>query len=63
MQIRYTIRASEPLEHRGRFAIDLDGVQAPAVDLVLPSWVPGSYHILPYSRTFRGLSARATRWC
>ena len=58
MQIRYTIRASEPSEHRGRFAIDLDDVQGPAVDLVLPSWVPGSYHILPYARTFRGLSAR-----
>jgi predicted metalloprotease with PDZ domain len=58
MRIRYTVRAAEPAEHRGRFAIDLEGVDQPSVDLVLPSWVPGSYHIVNYVRGFRGLTAR-----
>jgi predicted metalloprotease with PDZ domain len=58
MQIHYTVRASEPTEHRGRFAIDLDDVDQPTVDLVLPSWVPGSYHIVNYVRGVRELSAR-----
>lgn len=58
MQIRYTARASEPADHRGQFSIDLDEVNAPTVDLVLPSWVPGSYRIVNYSRGFRSWTAR-----
>jgi len=58
MQIRYTVRPVEPTDHRGRFAIDLDQVDQPSVDLVLPSWVPGSYHVVNYVRGFRGLLAR-----
>lgn len=58
MAIRYTIRPVEPTRHRGRFSIDLDGVTEPTLDLVLPSWVPGSYHILNYVRGFRDLVAR-----
>src|SRR5208283_4233963 len=58
MEILYTVRADSPSEHRGRFSIDLDRVSSPTVDLVLPSWVPGSYHILNYSRGFRDLVAR-----
>ncbi len=57
MQIRYVASAAEPSDHRGEFAIDLDGVTEPSLDLVLPAWVPGSYHILPYSRTFGELKA------
>jgi predicted metalloprotease with PDZ domain len=38
--------------------VDLDGVTAPTVDLVLPSWVPGSYVIRAYSRGFRDFTAR-----
>ena len=59
MQIRYTVRAAEPAVHRGRFALDLADVSEPTVDLVLPSWVPGSYHIVNYVRGFRDLNARA----
>ena len=58
MRILYTVRPSEPAEHRGRFSIDLEGVHESSVDLVLPSWVPGSYHVVNYARGFRGLSAR-----
>ena len=59
MIIRYTVRAPEPADHRGSFSIDLEDVHDPTLDLVLPSWVPGSYHIVNYVRGFRGLSARA----
>jgi predicted metalloprotease with PDZ domain len=58
MEILYTVRADSPSEHRGHFSIDLDPVTSPTVELVLPSWVPGSYHILNYSRGFRDLVGR-----
>jgi predicted metalloprotease with PDZ domain len=58
MEILYTVRTDTPSEHRARLSIDLDGVASPTVDLVLPSWVPGSYVILNYSRGFRDLAAR-----
>ena len=58
MTVRYAIRAVDPEEHRARFSIDLDGATGPAADLVLPSWVPGSYHIVNYVRGFRDLTAK-----
>ena len=58
MKIRYTVRPTEPQEHRGRFSIDLEGVEEAVLELILPSWVPGSYHIVNYVRGFRGLTAR-----
>lgn len=57
MRIRYTVSAGEPAEHWGRFSVDLEGVGTPTVDLVLPSWVPGSYHIVNYARAVRDLRA------
>ena len=59
MKIQYIVRPSEPAEHRGRFSIDLEKVQDAALDLVLPSWVPGSYHIVDHVRGFRGLTAHS----
>jgi predicted metalloprotease with PDZ domain len=58
MRIRYSIRAAEPTEHRGRFSLDLDGTDGPSLDLVLPSWVPGAYRIINSVRGFRDLTAR-----
>ena len=58
MEVHYTVRPAAPLEHRGRFAVELSGVASPTVDLVLPSWVPGSYVIRNYSRGFRDFTAR-----
>jgi len=58
MEIHYTVRADEPARHRGRFSIDLDGVTGPVLDLVVPSWVPGSYVVRNYSRGFRDFQAR-----
>ncbi|HYB79563.1 MAG TPA: PDZ domain-containing protein [Thermoplasmata archaeon] len=58
MEVRYTVRATAPLEHRAHFTVELIGVASPTVDLVLPSWVPGSYVIRNYSRGFRDFAAR-----
>jgi len=60
VQIRYRVDATTGEGHRGRFAVDLSDVDAPTLDLVLPAWVPGSYHIVNYVRGFRGVSARAS---
>ena len=57
MHIAYTARATEPAGHRGTFALDLEGLQGSSFDLVLPSWVPGSYRITNYVRGFRGMRA------
>ena len=46
MRIRYTVRAAEAAAHLGRFSIDLEALREPTVDLVLPVWVPGSYHVV-----------------
>ncbi|MCI4373894.1 MAG: hypothetical protein L3K02_09700, partial [Thermoplasmata archaeon] len=58
MRIGYRVDANVPVGHRGRFSIELEGVDAPTLDLVLPSWVPGSYHLVNYVRGFRDVSAR-----
>ena len=58
MRILYTARAAEPVDHRGQFSLDVEGIDGGSIDLVLPSWVPGSYHIVNYSRGFRDLRAR-----
>ncbi|MGA8710436.1 MAG: M61 family metallopeptidase [Thermoplasmata archaeon] len=59
MNILYRVRAEAPAEHRARFSIDLEGVTSPTLDLVVPSWVPGSYVIVNYVRGFRDLVARS----
>jgi len=59
MEIHYTVRADGRADHRGRFTVDLNDVSREAVDLVVPSWVPGSYVIRNYSRGFRDFTARS----
>ena len=58
MEVHYTVRPAAPLEHRARCTVELTGVASPSVDLVLPSWVPGSYAIRNFSRGFRDFAAR-----
>jgi predicted metalloprotease with PDZ domain len=60
VRIRYRVDATHAEGHRGRFSIELEDVDAPSLDLVLPSWVPGSYHLVNYVRGFRDVSARAS---
>jgi len=58
MQQRLELAAVDLTDHRARFVLHLSDLNAPSVDLVLPSWVPGSYHIVNYVRSVEHLSAR-----
>jgi len=58
MEILYRVRAETPADHRARFTVDVDGVRSPSLDLVVPSWVPGSYVVVNYTRGFRDFRAR-----
>ena len=57
MPFLYTIRPESPTAHRATVVLSVSGVATPAFDLVLPSWVPGSYHILDYARNIDRLAA------
>ncbi len=53
MHIEYFVQAPEPRSHRLVVRLRIDGVEPPTVDLVLPSWVPGSYWIRDQARFVR----------
>ncbi|MGC2288990.1 MAG: PDZ domain-containing protein [Thermoplasmata archaeon] len=57
MPIRYDVSVEDPKTHRLQVAVDIPEVTGPSVDLVLPSWIPGSYHIQDQARNLRGLRA------
>jgi predicted metalloprotease with PDZ domain len=48
--ITYTISMPEPHTHLFHVEVAVDAVSTPALDLVLPSWTPGSYMIREYAR-------------
>jgi predicted metalloprotease with PDZ domain len=50
MPIVYHVLIDPPQENRASIRLELAGIPGPSVDLVLPSWVPGSYHILDYAK-------------
>jgi len=57
--IRYRVDVTARDGHRGHLSVELDGVASPTIDLVVPSWVPGSYYLVNYVRGFRDVVARA----
>ena len=57
MRIRVEAGGFDLSDHRGQFLLELEGIDRPTVDLVLPSWVPGSYHIVNYVRGIERLGA------
>ncbi|HEY6238344.1 MAG TPA: PDZ domain-containing protein [Thermoplasmata archaeon] len=59
MTITFSIRVESTASHRAAVVLQVDGVTTPSFDLVLPSWVPGSYEIKEYARTIRDVAARA----
>lgn len=58
MTVRYDVSVEDPKAHRLLVVVDIPDAAAPEIDLVLPSWVPGSYVIRDQARTLRGLRAR-----
>jgi predicted metalloprotease with PDZ domain len=57
MPVRYDVSAEDPKNHLIQVLIDIPDVTGSALDLVLPSWIPGSYHILDQARNLRGMRA------
>ena len=49
-RVAYTLAMSRPHSHLFEVTVTLEGWAEPALDLVLPSWTPGSYMIREYAR-------------
>lgn len=57
--ITYTISMPAPHTHLFHVTVEVDRLDGASVDLVLPSWTPGSYMIREYARHVQGFDARA----
>ena len=57
MPVRYDVSVEDPRTHRLQVVVDIPETTGATVDLVLPSWLPGSYHIQDQARNIRGLRA------
>ncbi len=55
--ITYTIAMPQPHTHLFHVTIEVDGLTGAFVDLILPSWTPGSYMIREYARHVQGFDA------
>ncbi len=62
MRIRYTLSMPEPGSHLFRVRLDIQDAPGDRVDLVLPSWTPGSYKIRDYARHLQDFSAGRRPW-
>ncbi len=58
--IRYEVRAPNPSDHRAGVVLTVDGVGPGPVEVVLPSWIPGSYWIQDKVRNLSDLRANPT---
>lgn len=60
-RIQYTVSIPHPANHMVDVRMDISGLTGPVIDLVMPSWIPGSYRIRDYARhvqEFRALRCR-----
>lgn len=57
MSVRYDVSVENPKNHRLQVVIDIPEVTGSTLDLVIPAWVPGSYHIRDQARFLRELRA------
>lgn len=58
--ITYTISMPAPHTHLFHVTVEVDGLDGAFVDLILPSWTPGSYMIREYARHVQGFGAFTT---
>ncbi len=56
-RIGYALAMSRPHSHLFEVAIMVDGWSEPRLDLVMPSWTPGSYMIREYARHVQDFAA------
>jgi len=65
-RIAYTLGMSKPHTHLFEVTVTVDGWNEPSLELVMPSWTPGSYMIREYARHVQDFSAEAdgkgARW-
>jgi len=65
-RIGYALAMSRPHTHLFEVTITIDGWSEPRLDLVMPSWTPGSYMIREYARHVQDFAAttdgHAARW-
>ena len=57
MTVVFHVSIDTPQENRASIRVELGGLPDPTIDLVLPTWVPGSYHILDYAKFLGPLRA------
>ncbi len=57
MTVSYETSVEDPGTHRIQVRIEIPDVHTPVIDLVLPSWVPGSYVIRDLARNLRDFGA------
>ncbi len=60
MPVEYHVGVDNPKNHRAQVRVQIPEVSGPTVDLVLPSWVPGSYLIRDFARNVRDVRAEVT---
>lgn len=56
-RISYGLAMSKPHTHLFEVTISIDGWSEPRLDLVMPSWTPGSYMIREYARHIQDFAA------
>ena len=65
-RIAYALAMSRPHTHLFEVTISIDGWSEPRLDLVMPSWTPGSYMIREYARHVQEFAAECdghpARW-
>lgn len=57
LPVRYDVSIEDPKAHRILVVVDIPEVTGETLDLVVPSWVPGSYHIRDGARNLRNFRA------
>ncbi|MCI4331913.1 MAG: PDZ domain-containing protein [Thermoplasmata archaeon] len=60
MRLHYRVHVERPTDHLAQFTLEVRELDAASFDVVLPSWVPGSYEIQPTSRGVVSVGATAT---
>jgi predicted metalloprotease with PDZ domain len=58
--IRYEVRSSRPSEHRAEVVLTVGALNGGPIEIVVPSWVPGSYWIQDRVRNLSEVRAHAT---
>ena len=66
LRVSYALAMSHPHSHLFEVTVTIDGWTEPHLELVMPSWTPGSYLIREYARHVRDFAAecdgRPTPW-